>query len=42
MESKPKDTNLQDFLGHVSEEHQVRVQKVKEMRESGIDPWPKR
>jgi lysyl-tRNA synthetase class 2 len=41
MESKPKDANLQDFLGHISEEHQVRVQKVKEMREAGIDAWPK-
>jgi lysyl-tRNA synthetase class 2 len=41
MESKPKDTNLQDYLGHVSQEHEVRVQKVKEMREAGIDPWPK-
>jgi lysyl-tRNA synthetase, class II len=41
MESKPKDTILQDYLGHVSEEHQVRVQKVKEMKEAGIDAWPK-
>lgn len=41
MESKPKDTILQDYLGHISEEHQVRVQKVKEMKEAGIDAWPK-
>jgi lysyl-tRNA synthetase class 2 len=41
MESKPKDTHLQDYLGHVSQEHDVRVQKVKQMREAGIDPWPK-
>lgn len=41
MESKPKDTILQDYLGHVSEEHQVRVQKVKEMKEAGIEAWPK-
>lgn len=41
MESKPKDTILQDYLGHVSEEHQVRVQKVQEMKEAGIDAWPK-
>ena len=41
MESKPKDTNLQDYLGHVSQEHKVRTQKVQEMREAGIDPWPK-
>ena len=41
MEPKPKDEVLQDFLGHVSQEHEVRVQKVKEMKEAGIDAWPK-
>lgn len=40
MESKPKDETLQDFLGHVSQEHEVRVQKVKAMRAQGIEPWP--
>jgi len=40
MESKPKDEILQDFLGHASQEHEVRVQKVKTMRAQGIEPWP--
>src|SRR3990167_6405990 len=40
MEQKPKDGLLQDLLGHVSQEHEVRVQKVKTMREQGIEPWP--
>lgn len=41
MEPKYKnDDNLQDFLGHVSEEHEVRVNKVKAMRAQGIEPWP--
>lgn len=31
---------LQDHLGHVSEEHEVRVEKVKKMRQSGLEPWP--
>lgn len=31
---------LQDFLGHTSEEHEVRTEKVKKMREMGIEPWP--
>ncbi len=31
---------LQDYLGHVSQEHEVRVQKVKEMRNAGVEPWP--
>lgn len=31
---------LEDFLGHVSQEHDVRVGKVKAMREQGIEPWP--
>lgn len=31
---------LQDYVGHVSQEHEVRVQKVKEMRNAGIEPWP--
>lgn len=41
MESKPKnDVALQDYLGHVSQEHEVRVKKVEMMREQGIEPWP--
>ena len=32
--------DLQDYLGHVSEEHEVRVEKVKKLRELGIEPWP--
>jgi len=31
---------LQDYLGHTSEEHDVRVAKVAKMREQGIEPWP--
>lgn len=31
---------LQDYVGHVSQEHEVRVQKVKDMRNVGIEPWP--
>jgi len=41
MEPKHKnDELLQDYLGHVSQEHEVRVQKVKTMRAQGIEPWP--
>lgn len=40
MDSKNNSNNLQDYLGHVSEEHEVRVAKVKKMRELGIEPWP--
>ncbi|MBP9764995.1 lysine--tRNA ligase [Candidatus Babeliales bacterium] len=31
---------LQDYLGHVSQEHDVRVAKVAAMRKQGIEPWP--
>ena len=34
------DAQYQDYLGHTSEEHEVRTSKVKKMREQGIDPWP--
>jgi len=30
----------QDFIGQESEEHAVRIAKVKKMREQGIEPWP--
>ncbi len=40
MDSKNNSNELQDYLGHVSEEHEVRVEKVKKLRELGIDPWP--
>lgn len=40
MEPKSKEDTLQDFLGHVSQEHEVRIQKVKSMRAQGIEPWP--
>ncbi|MFA5998833.1 MAG: lysine--tRNA ligase [Candidatus Babeliales bacterium] len=41
MESKNKPVDgLQDYLGHVSQEHEVRVAKVKTMREQGVNPWP--
>jgi len=36
---KPADV-LQDYLGHVSQEHEIRVQKVQKLREQGIEPWP--
>lgn len=41
MESNPKPTDgLQDHLGHVSQEHEIRIQKVKKLKDLGIDPWP--
>lgn len=43
IDMNPKNSSndqLQDYLGHVSQEHEVRVQKVKQMRELGIEPWP--
>ncbi|MBM17443.1 MAG: lysine--tRNA ligase [Epsilonproteobacteria bacterium] len=40
MNSNNNSNELQDYLGHVSEEHEIRVQKVKKMQEQGIDPWP--
>lgn len=41
MEPKHKSSDeLQDYLGHVSQEHEIRVQKVKKLRELGLDPWP--
>ncbi|MCX5922974.1 MAG: lysine--tRNA ligase [Candidatus Dependentiae bacterium] len=39
MDSKHID-GLQDYLGHTSQEHDVRVSKVTKMREQGIEPWP--
>ncbi len=33
-----KDQNTQEL--HVSNEHEIRVQKVKELEKSGINPWP--
>lgn len=40
MESKRKPEELQDFLGHISQEHEIRIQKVKKLQEQGIDAWP--
>lgn len=41
MESKNNAPGeLQDYLGHVSQEHEIRIQKVLKMREMGIEPWP--
>lgn len=40
MDSKNSSNELQDYLGHMSEEHEVRVAKVKKMRQQGIEPWP--
>ncbi|HSW76245.1 MAG TPA: OB-fold nucleic acid binding domain-containing protein, partial [Candidatus Saccharimonadales bacterium] len=41
MDSKNKPVDgLQDYLGHVSQEHEVRSAKVQAMRQQGINPWP--
>lgn len=42
MKNNNPDNNAQyeDYLGHTSEEHEIRVAKVKKMREQGIEPWP--
>lgn len=41
MEQKNNtEVELQDYLGHSSQEHEVRIAKVKSMRELGINPWP--
>ena len=40
MDPKNNSNQLQDYLGHVSQEHEIRVQKVKDMRKAGIEPWP--
>ena len=41
MDFKTKENeNLQDYLGHLSQEHEVRSTKVTKMREAGIEPWP--
>lgn len=40
MDSQNNSKELQDYLGHTSEEHEIRVAKVKKMRELGIEPWP--
>lgn len=41
MEPKSKSPDeLQDYLGHVSQEHEIRIQKVKKLKEQGIQPWP--
>ncbi|MBI2353132.1 lysine--tRNA ligase [Candidatus Dependentiae bacterium] len=31
---------LQDYLGQSSQEHEIRVQKIENMRKIGIEPWP--
>ncbi|OGB86080.1 lysine--tRNA ligase [candidate division TM6 bacterium RIFCSPHIGHO2_12_FULL_38_8] len=41
MEPKPKSADeLNDHLGHVSQEHEIRIQKVKKLQNQGINPWP--
>lgn len=40
MEPKHKSDQLQDFLGHVSQEHEIRTEKVKKLTEQGIESWP--
>ncbi|MBP6892764.1 lysine--tRNA ligase [Candidatus Babeliales bacterium] len=40
MEPKHKSDQLQDFLGHVSQEHDIRTEKVKKLTEQGIESWP--
>lgn len=41
MDSKNNSNGqFQDYLGHISQEHEIRVQKVKDMRDAGIEPWP--
>ncbi len=37
---KSSQDDLQDYLGHVSQEHEIRSEKVKQMRELGIESWP--
>lgn len=40
MEPKQKSDQLQDFLGHISQEHEIRIEKVKKLAEQGIESWP--
>jgi lysyl-tRNA synthetase, class II len=41
MEPKHKpDDQLQDYLGQVSQEHEIRTLKVKKLKEQGIESWP--
>lgn len=42
MNKKIKDTQkeMSQILEHEPQEYQVRVEKVKKLREIGIDPWP--
>ncbi len=40
MEPKQKSDQLQDFLGHISQEHEIRIEKVKKLAEKGIESWP--
>jgi lysyl-tRNA synthetase class 2 len=40
MEPKKPTDQVQDSLGHVSQEHEIRVEKVKKLQEQGINPWP--
>ena len=43
MKKENKDVNVEDVYKHqdsISEEHQVRLEKVTTMRQSGIEPWP--
>lgn len=35
-----KDQNQLELVEHTSHEHEVRVEKVKELRHLGLDPWP--
>jgi lysyl-tRNA synthetase class 2 len=35
-----KDQNQLELVEHTSQEHEVRVEKVKELRHLGIEPWP--
>ncbi len=40
MEPKHKSDQMQDFLGHVSQEHEIRIAKVKKLAQKGIESWP--
>ena len=31
---------LQDYLGHVSQEHEIRIAKVTKLKDNGIQAWP--
>lgn len=38
--NKHADHFVQDHVTHTSEEHHIRVEKTKKMRDQGIDSWP--